>query len=172
MNIIIGLGNPTKDYQHTRHNLGQDILKAYAQAVDQKFTHQAKTQSYLFNYRQNTFAYPDCYMNLSGYPVQKLLAFFKLNPQNLIVIHDDLDLPVGEWRYQFDRGPAGHNGIKSIIEQLGTQSFWRFRVGIGKPTNQIPIEDYVLQPFTPEEKLVIASVTDKIVTELKNLLGH
>ena len=171
MNIIVGLGNPTKDYQHTRHNLGQEIVKAYAKSINQRFVHQAKTQSYLFNYQQQIVAYPDCYMNLSGYPIQKILAFFKLETDKLIVVHDDLDLPVGEWRYQFDRGPAGHNGIKSIIDQLGTQKFYRFRVGIGKPATPIPIEDYVLQKFSETEKPIINQVTDKIVAELKNL-GH
>ena len=122
-------------------------------------------------------------MNNSGVSVQKIANFYKIEPQDIYLIHDDLDLPVGGWKLQFDRGPAGHNGVISTIEQLGTQAFWRYRVGIGHPrldddssedgpTNNIPVENYVLQPFTAEEKQKIKTVIDKITQEIINDLIH
>jgi PTH1 family peptidyl-tRNA hydrolase len=96
-------------------------------------------------------------------------AFYKISPENIYLIHDDLDLPVGEWRLQFDRGPAGHNGVKSTIENLDTQSFWRIRIGIGHPENNLPVEDYVLKPFTADEKKQISALIDTITGEIENL---
>jgi PTH1 family peptidyl-tRNA hydrolase len=109
-------------------------------------------------------------MNESGIALQKVAAFYKISPENIYIIHDDLDLPVGEWRLQFDRGPAGHNGVKSVIENLGTQAFWRIRIGIGKPEFD-NAEEYVLKPFSKEEKVIIRGTIDKILTEIEKL-GH
>ena len=109
-------------------------------------------------------------MNNSGLTVQKIAQFYKISSLNIYIIHDDLDLEVGEYKIQFDRGPAGHNGIKSIIENLGTQQFNRIRIGIGKSQNNIPVEDYVLQPFSSEEKDIINTLTPEIFEEIKNIL--
>jgi len=153
MKLIVGLGNPGKKYQNTRHNVGQ-MVTAKLKPVPGFI-----------------FANTDGYMNESGFSVQKLVHFYKVDPANLYLIHDDLDLPVGEYRLQFDRGPAGHHGVESSIQQLGTQAFWRIRIGIGKPAN-IPVEDYVLMPFTPDEKVIINQTIDKIVTEvIPSILG-
>lgn len=146
--IFIGLGNPGKKYQKTRHNVGQTVIDRLGESP------------------QNClYLKTDQYMNNSGIFVQKIVNFYKINPDSLYIIHDDLDLGVGEWRLQFDRGPAGHHGIESIIQHLGTKSFWRFRIGIGHPKN-IPVEDYVLKPFLPAEKVLIEEVVDKITTEI------
>jgi len=146
MNLIIGLGNPGKEYQHTRHNVGHMVADKY----DKIF----KT---------------DTYMNESGIFVQKKVHFYKIPLENLFIIHDDLDVPIGEYRLQFDRGPAGHHGIESIIQHLNSQAFWRYRIGIGRPPENIPVEKYVLQPFNSSEKVLIDQVIDKIVAELSNL---
>jgi PTH1 family peptidyl-tRNA hydrolase len=111
-------------------------------------------------------------MNNSGITIQKISNFYKIDPKDIYIIHDDLDLPIGEYRIQFDRGPAGHNGIKSIIENLNTQQFNRIRVGIGKPQNNIPIEDYVLQNFSKEELDLISSVTPKIFEEIYTIIRN
>ena len=151
MLIFIGLGNPGKIYQNTRHNIGQTIIDRLGESP-----------------QNSLFLNTDQYMNNSGIFVQKVVNFYKITLDHLYIIHDDLDLWVGEWRLQFDRGPAGHHGVESIIQHLGTRGFWRFRVGIGHPEN-IPVEDYVLKPFPPAEKVLIKEVVDKIVTEIKKI---
>lgn len=176
MKLIVGLGNPDKKYQNTRHNLGQKIITDFVQAWrDTSFITKPNLSSQIFEIGQGSnktiFAIPTEYMNNSGITVQKISQFYKISPLNIYVIHDDLDLPVGEYKIQFDRGPAGHNGIKSIIENLGTQQFNRVRIGIGKSQNNIPVEDYVLQPFSSEEKNIINTLTPEIFEEIKNILG-
>jgi peptidyl-tRNA hydrolase, PTH1 family len=151
MNLIIGLGNPGKKYQNTRHNIGHMIIDRLS--------------------AQKNILKTDCYVNESGTFVQKQVHFYKIDSTNLYIIHDDLDLPVGEYRLQFDRGPAGHHGVESIIQHLGTQAFWRVRIGIGHPEFGT-VEDYVLKPFTADEKKIISQTIDKIVTEITNLMGH
>ncbi len=150
MKLIIGLGNPDKKYQSTRHNVGR-----YAANILQ-----AK------NLPDTKFGTNDSYMNEAGDSVQKIVHFYKVDLNNFYLVHDDLDLPVGEYRLQFDRGPAGHHGVESVIQHLGTQAFNRIRIGIGKPQNQVPVEDYVLQKFSKDEQVLIDQTIDKIVAEL------
>lgn len=175
MKLIIGLGNPDKKYQNTRHNLGQKIIQEF---VNTKYKASLNLKSNLsaqiFETGQGSdktiFAITTEYMNNSGLSVQKISQFYKISSQDIYVIHDDLDLSVGDYKIQFDRGPAGHNGIKSIIENLGTQAFHRLRIGIAKPQNNVPVEDYVLQPFSTEEKDIINNLTPKIFIELNNII--
>ena len=105
-------------------------------------------------------------MNEAGYSIQRQVHFYKIDLADFYLIHDDLDLPVGEYRIQFDRGPAGHHGVESVIQHLGTQAFNRIRIGIGKPENNVPVEDYVLQKFTTEENKIIDETFDKIISNL------
>ena len=136
-------------------------------------TNKPKFLSQVTELNNNLFAISNDYMNNSGFAVVKLASFYKISPENIYIIHDDLDLPIGEYRFQFDRGPAGHNGIKSTIEQLGTQAFNRIRIGIDHPrnstTSQIAVEDYVLLPFTTAEKAIIDQTIYKIIEEINNL---
>jgi PTH1 family peptidyl-tRNA hydrolase len=176
MKLIVGLGNPDKKYQNTRHNLGQNIVKEYVEThCNASLTHKPNLSAQIFEIGQGSdktiFTIPTEYMNNSGVTIQKISQFYKISPLNIYVIHDDLDLEVGDYKIQFDRGSAGHNGIKSIIENLGTQQFNRIRIGIGKSQNNIPIEDYVLQPFSSEEKDIINTLTPEIFEEIKNILG-
>lgn len=152
MKLIIGLGNPGKKYQNTRHNIGHMVIDQLP--------------------KQKNILKTDCYMNESGVFVQKHFHFYKIDLNDLFIIHDDLDLPVGEYRLQFDRGPAGHHGVESIIQHLGTQAFNRIRIGIGKPPANIPVEDFVLQNFNKEEKVLIDQTIDKIVKEISNLIRN
>lgn len=183
MKLIIGLGNPDKKYENTRHNLGQKIIIDYVKEFyNSSLIKKTNLSAKIYETGQGTdktiFAISTDYMNLSGITVQKIAKFYKISPQDIYIIHDDLDLPTGEYKIQFDRGPAGHNGIKSIIENLNTQQFNRIRVGIDKPQSSVasgvrdPVEDYVLLPFTPEEKNTIDSLTPKIFDEIKNILGR
>ena len=171
MILIVGLGNPGKEYQNTRHSLGHQVIEKIIVNHNLTLQNQPKLQAHISDFGQIKLAVLDCYMNESGLPIRKIADYFKIPLENIYLIHDDLDLPAGEWKLQFDRGPAGHNGIKSTIEHLGTQAFHRFRVGIGHPPEFIPVEDYVLKPFTSEEKVIINETIDKIVKEIENL-GH
>jgi len=172
MKLIVGLGNPDQKYQNTRHNLGQNIVIDYVQAHhDAPLKNKPKFSAQIFEYQKNLFVVPLDYMNNSGVSVQKIANFYKISPIDIYIVHDDLDLAVGDYKVQFDRGPAGHNGIKSIIEHLGTQQFNRIRIGIGKPIDNIPIEDYVLQPFSKEESAIINTLTPEIFKEIENILG-
>jgi PTH1 family peptidyl-tRNA hydrolase len=178
MILFFGLGNPGKDYDNTRHNLGQMVIKNFAKKNNFSLSKKSKLQSEVGESSQNIFAVSTEYMNVSGTSVQKVAAFYKISPENIYVIHDDLDLPVGEWKLQFDRGPAGHNGVISTIENLGTQSFWRIRIGISHPRlaevegkGGPSVEDYVLKPFSSDEKVLISQTIDKIVEQI-NILGH
>jgi len=153
MKLFFGLGNPGKDYQKTRHNVGQMVIAKLKKFSDIK-TAISETH----------------FMNESGIPVQKIVNYFKIDLENLYLIHDDLDLTVGDYRLQFDRGAAGHHGVESVIKYLGTQKFWRIRIGIGKPEKNIPVEDYVLKPFTSEELVIIADTIDKIVKDIDKIV--
>lgn len=151
MKLIVGLGNPGKDYAKTRHNIGHLLIDELKEK----------------DLPQTTLGKNTGYMNEAGFSVQKLVHFYKPDLHNFYLIHDDLDLPVGEYRLQFDRGPAGHHGVESVVKHLSTQAFWRIRVGIGHPPNNLPVEKYVLEPFAPSEKVLIDQTIDKILTELR-----
>ena len=139
--LIAGLGNPGKQYHETRHNMGFmliDFLLEHSDQVEQ--LNGNKFSCHLWKVTIGTpkawwlVAKPQTYMNLSGQSIQPLLAWHKLNASNLIVLHDELDIPVGQLRFKFGGGNAGHNGLKSITAQLGTPDFYRLRLGIGRPS--------------------------------------
>lgn len=169
MKLFIGLGNPGTKYAHTRHNLGQMFIFQFIQDNSVSLKNQSKLLAQIAEFNKNYFAVSTEYMNNSGLTVQKIAHYYKIDPQDIFIVHDDLDIEVGEYKIQFDRGAAGHNGIKSTIEQLGTQAFNRVRIGIGKPTDSTPIENYVLQPFTTSEKEKIDRVIKKIVSVIKDI---
>jgi peptidyl-tRNA hydrolase, PTH1 family len=161
MYLITGLGNPGIRYQFTRHNIGFMVLEKLATRweVDLK----QKSFDALWNRGKIAgtnviLAMPQAYMNLSGNSVSKLLAYFKVDIDKLIVIHDDLDLPFGAVRLKNGGGDAGHKGLKSIISCLGSADFMRVRMGIGKPSDKSRVEDYVLQRFSPEESAMLSQI--------------
>ena len=181
MKLIFGLGNPESEYKNTRHNFGQAIIKKYVETHhDASLTTKKQLDAEIFETGQGSnkiiFAISTGFMNNSGIPVQKISQFYKINPSDIYIIHDDLDLETGDYRIQFDRGPAGHNGIKSIIEQLNTQAFNRIRLGIGKPKSSVasgagdPVEDYVLQHFSSDQSDIIKTLTPKIFDEISKII--
>lgn len=173
MKLIIGLGNPGKNYQNTRHNLGQKIILKYLADKDINLKSQPKLSAELAELGQGgdkiLIGITNEYMNNSGISIKKIADYYKIFSQNIYVVHDDLDLGVGDYKIQFNRGPAGHNGIKSTIEHLGTQAFNRIRVGVGHPQNNIPVEDYVLLPFSKDESSIIDAVIPKVITEIEKI---
>jgi PTH1 family peptidyl-tRNA hydrolase len=146
--IIIGLGNPGKKYENNRHNVG----KMFIDYISQK----SKVKSQKFNLKLKTFK-TNCFMNESGKEVVKIIKNLKLKIKNLIIVHDDLDIPLGKFRIDFGKGPKLHNGLKSIEETLNTEDFWRIRIGVDnrQKTGWIDGEAYVLQDFLPEEREVL-----------------
>jgi len=156
--LIIGLGNPGKRYEPTRHNIGFMALDALAVQLEIEL----KQKSFNALWGKGTIAgnnvllaQPQTFMNLSGTAVRQLQSFFKTNISNLIVIHDDLDLPFGAIRLKAGGGTAGHKGLASIESNLGTSEFMRVRLGIGKPVDKSRIEGYVLEPFRKEEQIAL-----------------
>ncbi len=156
--LVIGLGNPGKRYESTRHNIGFMALDALAAQLEIAL----KQKSFNALWGKGTIARnnvllaePQTFMNLSGTAVRQLQSFFKTDISNLIVIHDDLDLPFGAVRLKAGGGTAGHKGLASIESNLGTSEFARVRLGIGKPVDKSRIESYVLEPFQKEEQIVL-----------------
>lgn len=150
MKLVVGLGNPGREYKNTRHNIGFMVLDDYLGKVDWK----NKMESYFYtteiNGEQVIFLKPLTYMNLSGIAVSKVAKFYKIQPKDILIIQDDLDMQPGSYKVKRNSSSGGHNGIKSIISELNTEEFGRLKVGIGKSSN-IPTDKYVLGKFTKEE---------------------
>ena len=173
---MVGLGNRKKKSPPPRHNTGFLVIdKLLADSgAETKFDKKANAEvaKATIDKKRVLLVKPLTYMNNSGIAVRALLDFYKLKPENLIVIHDDKDIPLGETRVQTDRGPAGHNGVKSIIKHLGTKNFMRIRVGVA-PGNQNNIKDaanFVLGKFTAEEKKKLKKVSENIAKELESII--
>jgi peptidyl-tRNA hydrolase, PTH1 family len=151
--LVVGLGNPGPNYQHNRHNIGQQVLDAMALKQSLRFKSH-KTGSLVAEFGQANqkliLAKSQGFMNLSGAPVEKLLQFYSLDASRLIVIHDELDIEFGELRKKFDGGHAGHNGLRDISARCGT-GYHRIRFGIGRPNGQMAVSDFVLQNFSSTE---------------------
>jgi len=151
--LVVGLGNPGPNYQHNRHNIGQQVLDAMALKQSLRFKAH-KTGSLVAEFGQANqkliLAKSQGFMNLSGAPVEKLLQFYSLDASRLIVIHDELDIEFGELRKKFDGGHAGHNGLRDISARCGT-GYHRIRFGIGRPKGQMAVSDFVLQNFSSTE---------------------
>lgn len=169
MRIIIGLGNPGKKYGNTRHNAGFSIIDAIQK--DWNFPPFSENERFSASLSEGSregeriiLAKPMTFMNLSGHTVQALLNFYKLAPSDILVIHDDLDLPLGTCRIATDSSAAGHNGVQNIIEMLGTQAFRRLRVGIGRPPIPGPSPaDFVLMSFSQEEINTFQSLLPSLI---------
>lgn len=162
--LIIGLGNPGREYLNTRHNIGFmliDRVTLRLNARGMKIQSNAIVISAHYEERKIILAKPQTYMNLSGQSVQGLLHFYKIPFENMIVAHDDLDLPFGALRIRPTGGPGGQRGMASTIEKLGTQDFPRLRLGIGRPPGRMDAKDYVLQDFSKDEMKILPEVLDR-----------
>ena len=147
MYLIVGLGNPGEEYAHTRHNAGFDTVDALAAEMGVRYWKTeggALTGKGSWRGHDVVLAKPQSYMNTSGGPVKTLMATYKVSPDQLIVIHDELDIDPGTIRVKFGGGHAGHNGLRSICDKLGTRDWFRVRIGIGRPPGRMSVADYVL----------------------------
>lgn len=170
MKLIVGLGNPGSKYEKTRHNVGFRILEQFAKKHGLSFKTR-KFQSRWFEYKKTLFIKPQTFMNLSGQSVQAALSFYQIEPEDMIVIYDDLDLPVGDLRIRKNGGAGGHKGMTSIIDSLQTQNIPRMRIGIGK--DDTPAEHYVLSPHPKKEEPLYQKAIDMAVIALEAYLeGH
>lgn len=173
MIAIFGLGNPGKKYEHTRHNLGWDIISAWQQrhndifsdfSINKKFFSQI-TEG-LFENKKIILVKPLTFMNLSGQAVNKVKSFYQLTNSEIWIIHDDLDLLPGKIKISTNASAGGHNGINSIINSLGDKNFIRFRIGIGRPRLSSKASNYVLKKPSLLEKKLINQAKEKILTAL------
>ncbi len=162
--LIIGLGNPGREYKDNRHNIGFMLIDRLAlklNARGMKLQAKAIVTSALYEERKIILAKPQTYMNLSGQSVQGLLHFYKVPTENLIIAHDDLDLPFGTIRIRPGGGPGGQKGMASTIELLGTKDFPRLRLGIGRPPGRMDPKNYVLQDFSKEEQKILLDILER-----------
>ena len=171
MKLIIGLGNPGREYAHNRHNIGFLCLNHFARQHDIRFDRKqgkARTGTGRVDDIEVVLAKPQTFMNRSGQSLSLLLKKFNIALDDLIVIHDDIDLPLGKIRIRRSGGSGGHKGINSIIAELGSQDFIRIRAGIGRPepamaeADEGKIIDYVLSDFTLEERQVVGEVVSRV----------
>jgi PTH1 family peptidyl-tRNA hydrolase len=173
--LLIGLGNPGREYRDSRHNVGFmliDLIAVRLNARGMKLQSKAIVMSGLFEERKIVLAKPQTYMNLSGQSVQGLLHFYKIPVENLIIAHDDLDLPLGTIRIRPGGGPGGQKGMASAIESLGTQEFPRLRIGIGRPPGRMDPKDYVLQHFSKDEQKIVPEILDRAADAALTFVTH
>ncbi len=162
--LLIGLGNPGREYRDNRHNFGFmviDRLCIRLNARGMRVQSKAIITSAQYDGRKLLLAKPQTYMNLSGQSIQGLAHFYKLPLEQLLVAHDDLDLPFGTLRVRPGGGPGGQKGVASAIESLGTKDFARLRLGIGRPPGRMDPADYVLQDFSREELKLVSEILDR-----------
>ncbi len=154
--LVVGLGNPEDEYGGTRHNVGADAVRALARREHVELSRNKRIRCELAEARiagqRVGLAVPSSYMNLSGGPVQQAAAWLKAPAENVIVVHDDLDVEVGRLKVKRGGGHAGHNGLKDVDRALGTRDYLRVRIGIGRPPGRMAGKDFVLRRFTPAER--------------------
>jgi PTH1 family peptidyl-tRNA hydrolase len=162
--LLIGLGNPGREYRDNRHNIGFMLIDRLAVRLDargMKVQSKAIVTNATYLERKLILAKPQTYMNLSGHSAQGLLNFYKIPVENMLVAHDDLDLPFGTIRIRPKGGPGGQKGMASTIEQLGTNGFPRLRMGIGRPPGRMDPAAYVLQNFSKDEFKSLSEIIDR-----------
>lgn len=178
MLLIVGLGNPGEKYKNSHHNFGFLVLDALQKKISSPlnyFVFDKKTNSEIFKAKDMFLAKPQSFMNNSGESISKLLSFYKLSPENLVVIHDDFDLPLGRIKIVKTGGDAGHHGIESIIRTLKTPNFTRIRLGIfgeKKVTHNLKADKVVLENFSSDEMGTTKHVLKKVVEAINFLASH
>jgi len=152
--LVVGLGNPGAEYTETRHNAGFWFCERLAVQLGVRFSHESRFHGLVANARDAgvLLLMPQTFMNRSGQAVGALTRFYRIAPSELLVVHDELDIPPGQLRLKFGGGLGGHNGLKDITAHCGTQDYWRLRIGIGHPGDRNEVIRYVLKPPRREER--------------------
>ena len=159
MLAIVGLGNPGEKYEHTRHNVGYDVISIIAAKLDtpiKKLKFQGTIGETIYKGQKLVLIKPQTYMNLSGLTVQEAMSWYKLEPKDVLILVDDIDLPFGQVRVRAKGGPGTHNGLRHIVQCTGSGNFPRVRVGMGAPPPEWDLADWVLSKFQTEEERKIA----------------
>jgi PTH1 family peptidyl-tRNA hydrolase len=171
--LIAGLGNPGPQYAGTRHNAGAMVVALLAERMGARFkAHRSRNdiaEGRLAG-QQATLARPHSYMNLSGGPVAALLQFYKLAPERVVVIHDELDIPFDAVRLRLGGGDNGHNGLRSITSALGTRDYYRVRFGIGRPPGRMDAAAFVLRDFSAPERKELPFALDRCADAVETLI--
>jgi PTH1 family peptidyl-tRNA hydrolase len=174
MFLIVGLGNPGPKYSLNRHNIGFMACDFWLKSLggnDYRDEHKALTRKFKIEETEVLLAKPQTYMNKSGESVQSLMAFYKIPKENLLVIHDDVDLPFGTMKIQHNRGPGGQNGVKSISQLLGSNEYARLKLGIGRPPHpDFDTGDYVLGNFPKEELVLMDQYLDRASDAIESFM--
>jgi PTH1 family peptidyl-tRNA hydrolase len=157
MTLYVGLGNPGPTYEKTRHNIGFRVIDRLVAETGARDISKSTFEGELYRAGNLFFLKPLTFMNLSGKSVQAVMRFFKIPLEDLVVIHDDIDLPLGTVRYKVGGSPGGHNGLKSIDALVGRE-YLRVRLGVGKPERKSEVVSYVLSPFAPEEEPIVEAI--------------
>lgn len=175
MHLLVGLGNPGNDYSVTRHNIGfifLDYLAAKNGFVFKRSKWQAEVVKDTLWAKPIVLAKPQTYMNRSGSAVSLIVNFYQVPTENLIVVHDDLDLELGRIKIVTERGAGGHKGIRSIIQHLGVNDFVRIRVGIGRPPPPMSASSYVLSRFSEDDQKVLKESLQQIEEAARMIIEH
>lgn len=161
--LVVGLGNPGSEYAETRHNAGFWFCERLARELGTAFSKEARFHGLAASARADGvwLLMPQTFMNRSGQSVAALARFYRITPAEILVVHDELDIPPGQLRLKFGGGLGGHNGLKDITAHLGTQDFWRLRVGIGHPGDRNEVVNFVLKPPRREESALIDASLDR-----------
>ena len=169
--LIVGLGNPDKKYQETRHNAGAWLVHALAADEGQTLKLESKFKAQVAKMGSCHLAIPTTYMNESGFPVVALAAFYKIKPEEILIVHDELDLPVGTVRVKRGGGHGGHNGLRHVIAQLGSKEFIRLRIGIDHPNRKSEVSNYVLSRAPRAEQARLDDAVSEAAREIPDLIS-
>ena len=163
LRLIVGLGNPGAEYSETRHNAGFWFCERLARELSVKLNHEGRFHGVAGNARSDGLwiLLPQTFMNRSGLAVRALAQFYKIEPKEILVVHDELDIPPGQLRLKFGGGSGGHNGLKDISSHLGSPDYWRLRVGVGHPGDRNEVVNFVLKPPRREEQEAIDAALDR-----------
>ncbi len=166
LRLIVGLGNPGAEYSETRHNAGFWFCERLARELSAPPNHENRFHGVAGNARKEGMwiLLPQTFMNRSGLSVRALAQFYKIEPREILVVHDELDIPPGQLRLKFGGGTGGHNGLKDINAHLGTPDYWRLRVGIGHPGDRNEVINFVLKPPRREEQDAIDDALARALT--------
>ncbi len=171
--LIVGLGNPGSQYSETRHNAGFWFCERLADKLGARFSHESRFHGLVANAREAGvwLLMPQTFMNRSGQAVGALARFYRIAPAEILVVHDELDIPPGQLRLKFGGGLGGHNGLKDSSAHLGTNDYWRLRIGIGHPGDRNEVVNYVLKPARREEQELIDEAIERALAAWPKIAG-
>ncbi|NYF17414.1 PTH1 family peptidyl-tRNA hydrolase [Microbacterium sp. AK009] len=175
--LVVGLGNPGPRYERTRHNVGQLVLDELADRRDAPFrahrAHARVAETWLRpGGAKLILAKPNSFMNVSGGPVSQLARFYRTEPERLVVVHDELDIPFDTVRLKSGGGHGGHNGVRDVAAALGSPAFTRVRVGIGRPPGRQDAADWVLQPFSAGDREAVSMLVSDAADAVEDIIEH